>query len=482
MSIFFRRRTSEATAQQLVATGAGGGYGIDPIDGDTGYRRLGQGSAMDIPYWSRAKAQRYSLASYRANPMGRAIIDTYTSFCVGDSGLTLQVSDPEVRKVAEAFWTDPANLLSDQAVMLRTVLLLGESAYEMMVGPSTGVVRRSVIDPTTIDDVALRGGNPLWPTAVEIRRVDGAPLRKTVIAPNDITGQREGEVLFLRGFRSTELDLRGSPFLGPVLDWLDSYDRVLSNLIDRTALARYMVWDVTVDGGDAEVKAFVESRKGTHAPRSGSVEVHNDAVKWEAKSPQVGAYEDRVTGQSVLTSVAAGTGLAKTWLAEPEDANRATSLSMAEPVRRRVNGVQLMWLGYQTEMVRFAVDRAVAARRIPATVTLQDGETTRTIPAAEAVKVTGPEVAAADAKITAEVLVSLATALTGMRSRNLLSEEAARRAAKKGWEDFMGVPYSPELDSPEADSDELASYIDDQDDGSDVEGDRRRRGALALLG
>lgn len=468
--------------QQLVATGAAGGYGVDPIDGDSGYRRLGQGWSSDVPYWTRTKAQRYSIASYRVNPMARAILDTYTSFCVGDSGLTLQVADPKVREVAEAFWNDPANMFADQALMLRTALMLGERADEMMVGATTGVVRRSVIDPTAIEDVGLRGGNPLWPLSITLRRSSGAPMTKSVIGPNDITGQREGDVLFLRAFRATELDLRGYPFLGPVLDWLDSYDRVLSNLIDRTALARHFVWDVSVDGGQAEVDQFVASRKGTHAPKTGTVEVHNDKVKWEPKHVQVGAHEDSATAQSVLTSVAAGTGLAKTWLAEPEDANRATSLSMAEPVRRRVNGVQLMWLGHMTEMVRFAVDRAVAARRIAATVTLQDGEMKRSIPAAEAVKVTGPEVAAADAKITAEVLVSLATALTGMRARNLLSEEASKRAAKKAWEDFMGVPYSPELDDPATDSDELADYVDDQGDGDDVEGDRRRRGALALLG
>jgi hypothetical protein len=89
-------------------------------------------------------------------------------------------------------------------------------------------------------------------------------------------------------------------------------------------------------------------------PPSGSVEVHNDAVTWKPQTVSTGAMEDTAANRSVLTNIASGTGLAKTWLAEPEDANRATSLTMAEPVRRRVGSVQKSWLAQQTELVRFA--------------------------------------------------------------------------------------------------------------------------------
>lgn len=264
-------------------------------------------------------------------------------------------------------------------------------------------------------------------------------------------------------FKTLLTDKRSMPFLTPVLDWLDSYDTVLSNLIDRTALARYLVWDVTVQGDKEAVDKFVKERGGTHVPRSGSIEVHNESVSWKAQTAETGAYEDTAANRSVLTMIAGGSGLAKTWLAEPEDANRATSLTMAEPVRRRVQGVQKQWLGYQTELTRYAVDRAVAAKRLPTMVEATDPKTGQIyeIPAAQAVTVTGPEVAAADASIGAQVLLNLSTGLEKLVQSGVLTRDAAAVAARKAWEDYMGIPYSSDLGKPDANPDDVATQVDD---------------------
>ncbi|MCK2242153.1 MULTISPECIES: hypothetical protein [unclassified Crossiella] len=462
-SWLFPTRATEATPAQVVATGAAGGaWGTDPLDDDRGWKPAGSGR-REVPPWTQEKSRIYSVAAYRANPMARAIIDTYTSFCVGDSGVSTVATNAEVGQVVAEFWNDPRNRLGDrQEAMLRDQLLTGETLLEMMTGTVSGVTRFSPIDTTAVTDVLLEKGNPLWPRAVVLGA--GEQRRELTVAQvDDSTGLRDGEAMWWTPFKALMSDRRGQPFLEPVLDWLDSYDTVLSNLIDRTALARYLVWDVTVDGGQEEIDAFVRARGGLHVPRSGGVEVHNAAVKWEAKNVQTGAYEDSAAAKAVLTLVAGGTGLAKTWLAEPEDANRATSLTMAEPVRRRVAGVQKVWLGNQTEMTRYAVDKAVAARRLPETVTATDPKsgTTYDIPACQSVMVTGPEVAAADAQITAQVLLNLSTGLEKLVATGALSTEAAQMAARRAWEDYVGVPYHHDLDSPEADRDDIATHIDD---------------------
>lgn len=463
-------RALEATPEQLVASGAlVGGYGRDPVDGDTGYKPAGL-AGRTVPYWTAEKARTASVAGYRVNPMARAIIDTYTSFCVGDKGLSLQVTNPEVRKVAEDFWTDPRNRLGSlQDLMLRDQMLMGEQVLELMVGQTTGVVRFSPIDPQALSHVDLLSNNPLWPDRLWIRsNVDGMQAyggRSLQVAQvNDLTNLREGEAIFWAPWRALLTDVRGMPFLTPVLDWLDSYDTVLSNLIDRTALARYMVWDVTVQGGQDAVNDFVARRGGTHIPPSGSVEVHNEAVKWESKTAQTGAFEDAAANANVLTNIASGAGLAKHWLAEPEHTNRATSNSMAEPVRRRVSGVQKTWLDQQTELVRFAVDQAVRTRGLSRTVQAVDPQTGEEyeIPAALAVTVTGPEIAAADAEVNAQVLLNLSTGLMQLVESGVLSTEAAQVAARKAWEDYVGVPYVASLDSPTAKPDDIATHIDDQ--------------------
>lgn len=454
-------RAVEASPQQLVATGAIGA-GWDPLDQEAGWRRAGS-AGREVPTWTQERARQFSIAGYRSNPMARAIIDTYTSFCVGDSGVSFQVNNPQVRVVVEEWWNDPRNSIgAGQELGLRSCLLMGETLRELMVGAASGVVRYAPIDPSAITEVTLRAGNAMWPEQVVTGTGDDE-RRMTVAGVDDTTGLRDGECLFWAPFKTLETDVRGIPFLAPVLDWLDSYDTVLSNLIDRTALARYLVWDVTVEGGQDAVDEFVQRRGGVHVPRSGSVEVHNQSVTWEAKTAQTGSYEDTNANRSVLTMIAGGSGLAKTWLAEPEDANRATSLTMAEPVRRRVQGVQKTWLALQTEFARFAVDRAVASRRLPETVEATDPRTGQSyqIPAAQSVMVTGPEIAAADAQITAQVLLNLSTGLEKLRQIGALSGEAAEVAARKAWEDYMGVPYSADLDSPDADADDVASLVDE---------------------
>jgi hypothetical protein len=458
-------RIAEATTDQVIATGSMlGSYGRDPIDGDVGFKLAGKAGSREVPYWTREKARTYSVTAYRSNPMATAIVDTYTAFCVGDKGVTWQASNDQVAEVVKEFWDDPANNLGGiQEVSLRSQLLLGEKLYQLLVGPASGVVRFSPVDPANIEDVSCRFGNPLWPDQVLLPGRDNEGLVWDLAQVNDATGLREGEAMFWAPWRTLDTDTRGMPFLTPVLDWLDSYDTVLSNLIDRTALARYMVWDVSVAGGQDKVDEFVAARGGTHIPPSGSVEVHNDAVTWKPQTVSSGAFEDSAANRSVLTNIASGTGLAKTWLAEPEDANRATSLTMAEPVRRRVGGIQKTWLAQQTELVRFAVDRAVAAGRLPKMVEATDPRTgaVTLIPASQAVIVTGPEIAASDSQLTAQVLLNLSTGLENLVNIGALSKGAAATAARKAWEDYVGVPYVHELDTPSANPDDVAQVVEE---------------------
>lgn len=459
-------RATEALADQVISTGASlGTYNRDPIDGDTGYRLAGSKGHREVPYWTREKARDYSVAAYRSNPMATAIVDTYTAFCVGDSGVKWQATNPDVAKVVREFWEDPANRVGQiQEISLRSQLIIGEKLYEMLEGANSGVIRFAPVEPSLIKDVIPRDGNPLWPGKVILPpKGDESDDRVwDAVAVNDDTMLREGRAMLWAPWKTLDTDVRGMPFLMPILDWLDNYDTVLSNLIDRTALMRHIAYSVTVEGDQSDIDAFVTARGGIHVPPSGTIEVHNETVKWESISAQTGAMEDTVANQSVLTMIASGAGLAKTWLAEPDGANRATSLTMAEPVRRRVGSLQNTWLYQQTEMCRFVVDRAVAAGRIPTTVESQDPETgaVTQIPASQAVCVTGPEIAAADATINAQVLLNLATGLEKMVMSNILTPEAAQMAGRKAWENFMGVPYSADLGKPSSNIDDIATEVE----------------------
>ena len=459
-------RATEALADQVISTGASlGTYNRDPIDGDIGFRLAGSKGHREVPHWTREKARDYSVAAYRSNPMATAVIDTIVAFAVGDSGVTWQATNPEVADVVREFWTDPANRLGHiQEEAFRSQLIIGEKLYEMLEAPMSGRILFAPVEPSLIKDVVPHKGNPLWPGKIILpgAEIEGEDRVWDAVRVNDDTMLREGKAMFWPLMKTLDTDVRGMPFLMSVLDWLDNYDTVLSNLIDRTALMRHLAYSVKVEGDWADVDAYIARRGGIHVPPSGTVEVHNDAIEWKAISAQTGAMEDTVANQAVLTNIASGSGLSKTWLAEPDGANRATSLTMAEPVRRRVGSLQNTWLYQMTEMCRFVVDRAVAAKRLPEMVAAKDPRTgaSTQIRASEAVTVTGPEIAAADSQITAAVLLNLATAIEKLITIGALSREAGAAMARKGWEDHMGVPYTAELGKPDAPIDDIATEVE----------------------
>lgn len=465
------QRALEASPQQIAMTGAAGGAGYDPVDRESGWKRSGAGR-REVPEYTRQKAVDASVAGYRSNSMATAVVDTYVSFVVGDKGVNYVCSNAEVKKVVQEFWDDPKVRFGQrQPELLKSQILWGELPVELMVGEQSGVVRLSVMDPVIVDKILLDRGNPLWPSKMVLTAEDGGePKAFDLVQVDDETGLRQGNAFFFAPWKTLVTDTRGVPFLTPILDQLDSYDTVLSNLIDRTSLARYLVWDVEVKGSQPQVDAYIASRGGLHIPPSGSIEVHNESVKWEPKSAPSGAQEDTQAAGAVLTQIAGGAGLAKTWLAEPDGANRATSLTMAEPVRRRVGLVQAVWLDQMTEIVRYVVDRAVAAGRIPATVEATDPKTgaTTTVPAAMTVLVTGPEIAAADAQLTAQTLLNIATGLDTLVKAGLLTPPAGARAAQKAWEDYMGIPYSSDLDEAGGGAIAALAELGAADGGADV--------------
>jgi hypothetical protein len=344
-----------------------------------------------------------------------------------------------VTNVVNAWWHDPRNKLPElQPLLCRDWMMNGELAWELMVGERSGIVRYAPLSPSVITGVELEQGNPLWHKAIHI----GQDTTLTIANIDDMTGLRSGQCAFHPSWRALITDRRGSPFLTPILDDLDAYATVLSNLVDRTSIARYMAFDVTIDGDAAAVDQFIKDRGGQHVPRSGTIEVHNKLVDWKPMNVQSGTYEDTHTALGVLTNIAGGSGLAKTWLAESEGANRATSMSMAEPVRRRVGGVQGQWLHIMTEQARFAVDQAVAAGVLPNLVESRDSAGNQIMVAPSSlVRITGPEIAPANAEITSTVMLNLSTAISQAVSGGFMTKEAGAVAIQKAWEQIVGRPF-----------------------------------------
>jgi len=417
MSLFFPAPQPVPSRPLREASVVDSGLSFGADSDDYLYRRAG-GAPRDLLGVSLRRAQDLSVALYRANPLAHRMIGIYRSYLAGN-GFDLAAHNPDVRAVVDDFWGGSRNRLDQHNPdFARDWLLMGEGFHPTK-ADEAGNLTVGYIDPSTVESVARLPGNNLILTEVHVRTPGGDPEKLRVAAidtdpASDGAGLWQGDVtawLFDRIAASS----RGNPFLLPSLDWLDAYDQMLWEMVERTKAMRAFFWQVVVQGGKTEVEEAKEIW-GTTAPRSGSVRFITDASKVEAVAPQLGTYEDVAGARYVRQHLAVGAGLAPHWLGSPEDANRSTAEQMDIPVLRSLQDTQAEWRGHIVELVEMAVDAKVRAgyldRLLPrhvderGTVDARGGPE----PARNLFTVTVPEIRDAQVQTAAAALAQAATA------------------------------------------------------------------------
>ena len=407
------------------------------------YRGLG-GTPRDLQGSTLRRAQDLSVALYRANPLAHRMVAIYRSYMAG-TGFNIACHNPEVQAVVDDFWTSPRNRLDqygkDDA---RDWLLFGE-LFPPLARDAAGNLTAGFIDPSTVTAV---GRNPLNNRILDTITVQpaGAQPRTYQVATinNDPAAEQpgiwQGDVcawLYDRVAASS----RGNPFLLPALDWLDAYDKVLWELLERQKALRAHFWDVEVDTDDQLDQA--RTLWGTTAPRSGSVRFRTPNIRPSIVAPSLGAQEDVAAARYMRQHLAVGGGLAPHWLGSPEDANRSTAEQMDIPVLRSLQDTQADWRARITELVEIAVDAKVAAGYLdptlprydrtgkPATATGADGESQDIQPARRLFTVQLPEVRDAQVQTAAAALASVATAFGQLDLLGAIGPETARMVVRQ---------------------------------------------------
>ena len=335
---------------------------------DVGWRRLGS-APRDLLGQQLTRAQNLSVDLYRANPIANRLIRIYTSFLAGD-GFAVEATNPEVQAIIDEAWTADRNRLDRlHPGYSRDFMLFGEAVHPV-VADKAGNTTFGYIDPTTIQTVHRNPRHNMILTKVDVRAgFDTESLdivhRDTDILSDD-AGLLAGEVFFWPHDR-IGASTRGTPFMLPILDWLDAYDQVLWEHVERIKALRAFFWDVEVDGGPKEIEK-AKRLWGLTPPKSGSVRFRTPAFRVTAESPQLGTGEDVKSLTFLLRTISAGGGVAPHWLSEPEDANRSTAERMDIPVIRGLGDIQSEWKANIEDAVKFVVDRKVAAGLVARTL------------------------------------------------------------------------------------------------------------------
>ena len=158
------------------------------------------------------------------------------------------------------------------------------------------------------------------------------------------------------------VDHRGRSDLLGQIDWLDAYDEVLFNELDRIGYLRAFVWDVTLSGADPA--AVKEYEKTFTPPAPNSTFVHNDSVKLEAKSPSLQAADTSESARLLRNHVLGGSTTPEHWFGGGGDVNRAAASEMGEPTFKIYTGRQnFLKLALEVTYQNHVVSRAM---RMPA--------------------------------------------------------------------------------------------------------------------
>lgn len=456
MSLFSRA----AMALRVLVEGAGA-LG-DTIDHDEDlYRRI-TGNRRDLNPVAQDRAREVSLYLWRQNPMARRLVEMMVDFVVGD-GITVGALDETVAEVLDEFWTDPHTRWDERhPEFVREQILSGELAFRVNEAEAGGRVRMGFIDPVRIADVRKDPEDALVDDILLLRPRDGGmqPEPVQLVRFDDVTDpgtpSYPGDAIYTAINRPLSAH-RGTPDLLALADWVDGYDQILWNIVDRSAFQNAFVWDVTLDGADsAVVDAWVRDHGA--APKPGTIRAHNEKETWDAVSPDLGADQIEPVSRLVKNFILGGAGVPEGWFADGDSTNRATLSEQGDPTYRMLQRRQREVKGWLTLILDVVVDRAIRAGRLPKGVD-------------RTVIVDIPEPSSKDIAKLSTALGQIATALMNAVAEKQISRESARKVFLS-MVSMLGIELDP---------DEEADRIEEEQAQQAEEDAAQRQAEVAAL-
>lgn len=377
------------------------------------YRRL-TGETRDLSPITQERARTVARYLHRQNPLARRLVEMTADFVVGD-GLTFNAVDEDVQEIINEFWNDPTmkmnlrhrDLVVDFAVNGELFL----RAYD-----ENGKVMLGYIDPDRVRGVLKNPENAFVDQSIELfsKRMAGGVEEIPIIQSTATKAglEFEGEV-FAYFINRPVGATRGTPDSLALADWIDGYDQVMFNALDRASLMNSFIWDVTLKSADAD-QVGEWAKMHSSAPKAGTVRVHNDYETWQAVSPALGAAETETISRLIKNLILGGAGVPEGWFADGDSANRATLAAQGDPTYRMITARQRLVGAVFEDIAQYVIAKAIEAGRLPKGID-------------RTVTVTLPDPSVEDTKGIAAALPQLMGALTAAKDSKFISEDSARK-------------------------------------------------------
>ena len=377
------------------------------------YRRL-TGETRDLSPVTQERARTVARYLHRQNPLARRLVEMTADFVVGD-GLTFNAVDEDVQEIINEFWNDPTMKMNlrhrDLVVDLAVNGELFLRAYD-----ENGKVMLGYIDPDRVRGVIKDPENAFVDQSIELfsKRMAGGVEEIPIIQSRSTKAglEFEGEV-FAYFINRPVGATRGTPDSLALADWIDGYDQVMFNALDRASLMNSFIWDVTLKSADAD-QVSEWAKMHSYAPKAGTVRVHNDYETWQAVSPALGAAETETISRLIKNLILGGAGVPEGWFADGDSANRATLAAQGDPTYRMLTARQRLVGSVFEDIAQYVIAKAISAGRLSKGVD-------------RTVTVILPDPSVEDTKGIAAALPQLMGALSAAKDAKFISEDSARK-------------------------------------------------------
>jgi len=328
--------------------------GMVDID-DHLFRSILSSSDKDLSPYEQSRAQKICYFLYERNPMAKRLINMTAEYLTSD-GIEIKSKDKAVLEILDSF-LKRNNLDILCYDMVKELGLWGEQCYQMLVNKHNGACTLTYIDPTRIKSVVLSPKNCLITEKIIIE--NDIELEAVQVLPlSEDNSFYKGDTFYYK-INSVLAASRGRSDILAAADYCDLASQFVFSRGERSIFGNVWMWDVLVDGATPEeCEAFAKKHP---VPKSGSMRVHNEKVKWSAVNPDLRAHDASHDGRLLKTFVLGSMGYPEHFFGEGGDVNKATAVEMYEPVTKMLASRQKLMTKIFQNLCDYQLDKAMAA-------------------------------------------------------------------------------------------------------------------------
>jgi len=354
----------ESLAPELFTLLAGDGE--DPT-----FRRISSSTTMrDLNPAMHLRMQQVCFYLFMTTPFGKRLVRVMVDYILGE-GFKAIAENPDVQELIRKFWDDPKNNLDETLdTWFVELLVFGELCIPVAVNDVDGSVNLAYVDPMQIEYVEFGlmqtavSQEITMPQAVRLVKrageTEGRRLRIIQIDEDPASatfGTLQGDC-FYWAINKTKAASRGISELFALADWIDVFDNMVFDFADRVRLLNSFVWHYTAKGADEAAVNKLRDKVMKSPPRQGGIEVTNDQISIEARTPDLKGADMSEAARTVKLHMMGGAGLPAWFFADPVNANRATAEEMSGPTGKMLTSRQNVAKRIVTQMIAFVIEQA----------------------------------------------------------------------------------------------------------------------------